>query len=62
MRKNSKPDGGVQTLGVQDPCQGEAFLTLEEREAVTVNGQLLKAINVEGEFMEDNHRETVFLT
>ena len=51
MRGSSAPDGGLQTLDVQDPCQGEPFGTDAEKQAVKVNGELLTELNVEGRFM-----------
>ena len=48
-------------LEVQDLMQGEPFHSEAEKTAATVNGVMLKELNVEGEFMSDPNREIVFL-
>jgi hypothetical protein len=61
VRESNEPDGGLQVLEVQDLMQGEPFHSEAEKAAATVNGVMLKELNVEGEFMSDPNREIVFL-
>lgn len=59
---SSAPDGGLQILSMQDHMQGEPMHSEAEKQVASINGVMLKELNIHGDFMSDAHRETIFLT